>query len=427
MYFDKDEVLFEKNGEKEWYMYIPSRGLFAKISSIQKEQLMADWKTSGIPKYIKNFDYINIQEITEKEINVIPSLSINISEGCQLRCSYCYLSATSIENKQLMTFEEGKVIFDAYIKYLYAFHNDAITAGHTIWISFFGGAEPTYNWIVFEDLVNYIKDFAQQNNINLKLRITTNGYYDKQISEFISNNFNKVLLSFDGNEIAQNTHRKTSDGSDSFGKVYNSAKVFYSSHCSFSIRMTVSSETINYLHDSLEFLGAEFSGTTVLIGKVSKIGRAEEHNIDYIKDFDSELTSLLDKFKNQLSFAMIKKKKIEDVHTCYCGAVQGKHFIISKNGVIKTCAHFDILNEFVIGKIIDGEIMLDKDKIIDLQKKYNVCNRETCKECIAKYYCAGGCPSNEKYSYEDYKSNCKIQKKIFISKLEEAIQTRKRV
>lgn len=416
MFFGIDEVLFEAKSDKMYYIYIPTRGVVSVIDRDRKNTIINTWKR-GLPEYICKYPYIDISHIKNKELDALPSLSINISEGCQLRCQYCYLSATSVLDERLMTFEEGKNFFDAYIKFLYNNYREQIDMGHLIWVSFFGGAEPTYNNNVFQLLVRYIKSYANDNDLNIKLRITTNGYYSTDTAEFIEKHFDKVLLSFDGNKLAQNRHRKTADGTDSFSLVYNTAKIFYDSNCDFSIRMTVSSETIKYLRDSLEFFSREFEGVKVLIGKVSNIGRAEKYDIDRIDDFSKKISDLINEYKGKLFFSMIEKKELKNIHTCYCGAVQGKHFIISKDGSIKTCAHFDANEEFVIGKVIDDNLVFNYKKIKDAQEKYNVCNRENCKECIAKYYCAGGCPSSQCYSLEDYRNACQVQKEVFLSKL----------
>lgn len=414
MIFGIDEVLFEVASDEKYYIYIPTRGLISLIDSDKKNEIINTWK-DGLPEYVRKYPYISISDIEKKELDVLPSLSINISDGCQLRCQYCYLSASSVLDDRLMTFEEGKKFFDAYIKHLYENYKDRIETGHPIWVSFFGGAEPTYN-NVFESLVNYIKGFADENNLHIRLRITTNGYYGESTARFIAENFNKILLSFDGNEMAQNEHRKVADGSGSFTQVYNTAKLFYNFECDFSIRMTVSSETIKYLRDSLEFFSKEFEGTKILIGKVSKIGRAEDYDIDCIDDFGKIINRLIEEYKEKLSFSLLEKKDLKNIHTCYCGAAQAKHFIISKDGSIKTCAHYDENEEFVIGNVIDDELVFDNKKIKNMQEKYNVRKREDCSECIAKYYCAGGCPSTQCYSYEDYKNACQVQKEAFLIK-----------
>lgn len=423
MFFGVDEVLFEEMSDGRCFIYIPTRGLISLIDSDKKNEIMNKWEI-GMPEYVYKYPYIDISGIKDKELDVFPSLSINISEGCQLRCQYCYLCATNVMDEILMTFEEGKAIFDSYMKYLYDNYKNRLDSKRLIWISFFGGAEPTYN-NAFQLLVEYIKRYANDNNLNIRLRITTNGYYSENTARFIEKNFDRILLSFDGNELAHNTHRKTANGLGSFSLVYNTAKIFYYSDCDFSVRMTVSSETVKYLRDSLDFFSQEFEGMKVLIGKVSKIGRAEGYDIDCIDDFGIIINRLIDEYKEKLSFSLLEKKDLKNIRTCYCGAVQGKHFIISKDGSIKACAHHDENEEFKIGNVIDGDLVLDSKKIKSIQEKYNVRNRKDCSECIAKYYCAGGCPSTQCYSYEDYKNACQVQKEVFLSKLRQELKKAK--
>lgn len=187
--------------------------------------------------------------------------------------------------------------------------------------------------------------------------------------------------------------------------------------------MTISNKTIGVFRDSLLFFSKEFKGTRVIIGKVANIGRAEDYSIHSVENFSDELFASIEEFRNELSFSLIEKKNIQDIHTCYCGTAMGKHFIVSKDGTIKTCSHLDVDGEFVVGHIIDDVFSIDTNRVAYLQQKYVVCNRSRCGECIAKYYCAGGCPSNEKYSYEDYISACELQKRIFVNRMEERLRS----
>lgn len=415
MYMGKEEILFENKDDISAYMYIPTRGIVALVDNEIKNRISS--LELDISKQIEQYPYIDLAELYNGEQNSVPYLALNISDGCQLRCEYCYLSAGEVPETMLMSAKEAKIIIDAYIKYLKLHYNTKLIEGNNVWISFYGGAEPTFNWDTFKETVEYLSEVKKNENINIRLRITTNGFYKKTNAEYIAEKFDSILLSLDGCKAAHNYHRKTNKGKDSFEQVYENAKVYYNKKKKFAIRMTLSKYTYSYLNDSLEFFSKEFPGVAVLIGKCTNIGRAYEQGMDSIDNYVDTLIETISQYKGRLSFTLFDKKQIKDIHLCYCGATRGKTFIVSSDMIIRSCAHVDVKGIFEIGRILENEVVIDENSISLLEKRFEVSNNEYCKECIAKYYCAGGCPSNRLYSISDWKEACVLQKRIFISKL----------
>lgn len=417
MNYKNDELLFEKINNDFFLLYVPTRGLLAKINKEIYYRIIH--KEIDLLSYFSNYEYIDIGQIHTNEISAMPSLSINISNGCQLKCEYCYLSAQSIPIYSLMSYEKAVEIFDTYVSFLNDNYSDDIEKGKRIWISFYGGAEPTYNFPVLKKMVHYIRDVQQLKHLNICLRITTNGYYSCDIAHFISKHFDSILLSFDGPEKVQNLHRKASNGNGSYNTVYDNARIFFNTtKGKLSFRMTLSPQSIEQLDTSLAFFAKEFPNANILIGKVASIGRAA-NNDEFISNFDytDTLLKAVNKYQEKLNFTMLNKRKIKNIRTCYCGAVQGRSFILSQDNIIRSCAHQDDGNSFSIGRMEEGKLILDNDKIAKIQSEFSVLSFSKCVECIAKYYCVGCCPSNEIYSPKDNDDACILTKKIFLDKV----------
>lgn len=410
MIIGKDELLFEKIDD-EIMMYIPTRKILAKISLDTYKKIRS--RSLDIENIVREYKYCDIEKVNTKESNCFPRLSINISDDCQLRCDYCYLAAGEQKIINLMSFEMGKDIFDSYMNFLYNEYTKDILKKQNIWISFFGGAEPTFNKKVFLKLVDYILDYAKREELNIKLSITTNGYFDKEVCVFISQKFSNILISLDGPEEIQNMHRKTSSGKGSFEQILENAKYLYQNN-NVNFRVTISRKTYKKLDKILDFYKYNFPKSNIIVGKVADIGRASVNRISCGNDINDYIYEMIIKYKDCLHFSMIEKKDVDNIKTCYCGAVTGRHYIVSSDNTIKCCSHLDEEEYFKIGKIEDGCFRLDKEKITYLKERFDVRNNIKCKECIAKYYCGGGCPSNEIYSKE---ISCDITKKIFIYKM----------
>ena len=131
---------------------------------------------------------------------VLKALCLNVTTGCNLRCSYCFAGAGHIAH-QNMSFEVAKQAID----FLIAQSGSRIN----LEVDFFGG-EPTINFDVVKQTVAYARGIENAANKNFRFTVTTNGYAltDEMIS-FFNSEMKNVVISMDGRKSVHDSIRRT--------------------------------------------------------------------------------------------------------------------------------------------------------------------------------------------------------------------------
>lgn len=174
---------------------------------------------------------------------------MQITEKCNLKCSYCYLYKKKRIDMPLKVAYRTVDFANELLKHKYC---------RSITLCFHGG-EPTITF----DLIKKIVKRAQKTGIN-KFIIGTNAIcIDEEKIEFmVVNNFSPTI-SLDGISKAQNLNRPFTDGSDSWDKVDRSLDLF-GQHIKFwfhkyipdplRIRISLTPETLPFLSESVRYL-----------------------------------------------------------------------------------------------------------------------------------------------------------------------------
>ncbi len=170
----------------------------------------------------------------ENNIDNQKSVTLTITERCDLACVYCYEHNKTAKQ---MSFETAKNIIDKELinldKYRYT-------------IEFFGG-EPFLNF----DLIKQVVEYTLNNYRGYyHFFITTNGtQVHNEIQEWLTVHKNSVSvgLSLDGNKIPHNLNR-----SNSFDKI--DLDFFKTTYPEQTIKMTISELSLPYLYESIKFI-----------------------------------------------------------------------------------------------------------------------------------------------------------------------------
>ncbi|HHT57270.1 radical SAM protein [Herbinix luporum] len=179
-----------------------------------------------IQKNKYNMKYFN--EITLKQFFDMGNqyqLIINITEDCNLRCKYCYLSEvyefTRNRTSQKMTLETGKRAINMFLKKL-----DEISEfnpGKKGIITFYGG-EPLLEYLNIKELIEYAK---KTTTVPLTFNLTTNGtLLNEEIIDFIVENNIYVAVSLDGSMFNHDRNRVYSNNKGSYEKIISNIELF---------------------------------------------------------------------------------------------------------------------------------------------------------------------------------------------------------
>jgi len=202
----------------------------------QKEKEFWENYICGIEKEIVPSFYSK-DELYNLNRNLPSSGGINLSDNCQLRCNYCAFSSGGAKRKTLKL-QDAK----AYVAFL--FRNaklKEITFGLKpfVHISFAGGGEPTFNWNLLKEIIEFSKKLCIDKQVELGLAITTNGILDDKKITYLNNTFNSIMVSYDGIADVQNKNRTGNDRRYTNDIVEHTIETLLNQGANLTIRTTV--------------------------------------------------------------------------------------------------------------------------------------------------------------------------------------------
>ena len=323
----------------------------------------------------------------------IESISLGLTNNCNLNCSYCFEGK---KNKLTMSVDTAKKSID------WLFRNDVSGPVSKVDISFFGG-EPLLEMNTIKEIIIYAREKAELIGKEANFSATTNGVlFDKEIAEYWIENNLGILLSCDGIKKAHDISRKSQSGEGSFDLVEKNFDNVLSLNKGKEVRMTYTPHTCKYIADGVQYLSnCGFESISVFPSEEMKwtdqdLLACEESFYKtgefLVNALEKNITLIINPISNRLKSLLNEDTKV--LNNEMCGA--GRTYVgIGVDGTIYPCHRFASHNNFSgaypIGNIING---LDEIKRIPfLRMKKNLllgCDIE-CDICSLHGNCTGGC------------------------------------
>lgn len=325
------------------------------------------------------------------------NLCIIPSNICNLRCQYCYSKSGTTNRNDYVDINNIKKAIDEIFK---NHHKFSSFYKKPINILFHGGGEPTYNWAVFKEIVEYIREQQSTFGIRVVLELLTNGILTNERSMWIGATFDEVVFSIDGIPEINDIMRPFPDGTPSTMIAMNSANII-SKLTNVGVHSVVSNaskgkgEVITrfFLHNipNIKFIHYERYRTTRR-GRNNAFDLSNNDFIDFVFDSITVGGRLI---KSSIIDTSIKKY--------YCRSCNGNMIYCFPNNMISLCNEHDD-GMFVIGDYIGG-ININKE-LYQKNKKYlkELHRNMQCENCLAFPFCRGGCRSFY-LQCDDYKKN----------------------
>jgi uncharacterized protein len=346
----------------------------------------------------------------------IKAMCLHVSHDCNLRCKYCFAATGDYhEGRMLMSLETGKKALDFLIE----------KSGDRkfLEVDFFGG-EPTLNFDVVKQLVEYGRSREAEANKKFRFTITTNGILlTDDMIEFINKEMNNVVLSIDGRKEVNDRVRVRADGTGSYDRILPNFKKVVETRDKdkdWYVRGTYTKYNLDFSNDVMHLYEQGFDQISVepVMADPSMpyaITQADLPRIfDEYEELMKKITEIRDsgKFINFFHFMLDLDQgpcAIKRLRGCGCG---NEYVAIAPNGDIYPCHQFVGNEEYKMGSLNDGSFNDDMKAEFAAAHVYS---KPECKKCWAKFYCSGGCNANN-YIYAGdihnaYKLSCEIQKK----------------
>ena len=351
----------------------------------------------------------------KKRETVVKALCLHIAHDCNLACKYCFAEEGEYHGRRaLMSFEVGRKALD----FLVANSGNRVN----LEVDFFGG-EPTLNFEVVKQLVEYGRSLEKEHNKKFRFTLTTNGVLlNDEILEFANREMANIVLSIDGRKEVNDRMRPFRGGQGSYDTIVPKFKKVAESRNqeNYYVRGTFTHNNLDFSNDvkHLADLGfKQISVEPVVAKPTDDYALVNEDIPKIIEEYDELAKDIIRRAKegepiNFFHF-MIDLTGGPCVAKRLSGCGSGTEYLaVTPWGDLYPCHQFVGNEDFLMGNVDEGILRTD---IRDEFKCTNVYAKEKCKKCFAKFYCSGGCAANAYNFHGDindaYDLGCELQRK----------------
>jgi uncharacterized protein len=363
-------------------------------------------------------------EINTPDLFEPAALTIIPTEGCNLGCTYCYASAMPIKDKIL--WEKIAIAADTVVV------NVNKIGKKSIKITFYGGGEPTVHF----DLIKKTFEYVQQKAPGIKVHGTliTNGtLLDLEKVKWLKANEVAISLSFDVLPDVQHFQRPYANGTNSHNKVMKAIAIMEEVGIKFGIRATVTENNLLSLVDTVEFVREHLPNVkrihlepSTVIGRSLQTGTQAPYDQIFVQEFKK-------------AYDLGKKYgiKVRNSMSENMGKLRGRacmpEFTITSSDTISACHRYSRPETPNAKLFTYGSFNQEKQEWeIDNEKYKTILNANVhhfpgCKDCFARYNCAGDCLSTrvDRDTVEDSGQRCYMVREMLKMQLLEKIENSK--
>ena len=346
--------------------------------------------------------------------HAVKSLCLNVAHDCNMRCGYCFASEFSFGGKpELMSLQVGQRAMDLLLE-------QSGTRRH-LEVDYFGG-EPLLNLDVVKQLTQYGIQRADRLGKKIKFTLTTNCLLiNEAFIGFVNEYDLQVVLSLDGRKEVQDGVRRLPGGGLTYDTIVPKMLKLVESrnHDNYYVRGTYTRRNMDFSKDVLHLFDLGFKHVSLepVVATPETYGFSEEDVPFLEQEYDKLSAELLKRHKEGQFIDYFHFNVDLDGGVCIPKRIKGcgagvEYLAVTPDGTLFPCHQFVGKSEFVMGDVYNG---LNGSDIGDRFGAAHIYNKETCRNCWARFLCSGGCHANaHQFSgtlTEPYSVGCLLQKK----------------
>lgn len=386
-----DEDTYILQNSQQTVLYAPLRAKLFEIYSDEGHERIMNFFNSQEDNELKSFldkngfletapDIPSARPKTYEPIN----LTLSLTSNCNLRCKYCYAFAGDTHKD--LSWEKIEAAIRLSVEASKKIQKD------TFKLVFHGGGEPLVKWDNLQKATELVKElWPEKYNFSVVTNATL--LNDERARWLKENNF-RVSVSLDGPKDVHDQQRVKVNNEGSFDECILGMSHLYNHKVRFGIRATITIHNVRRLKELILIAKAFDCGLKA--EPLTITGRATEEmpgiSYDEYYDYFNEAKDFADKIG--VSFKSVYSLKMS-IRTNFCSG-NGNIFCLLPGGFISTCTRTtriqdELAETFIIGHIDENaEFLYDREKI-DSLRAMTPSNFSQCKNCFARWYCAGGC------------------------------------
>lgn len=319
----------------------------------------------------------------------VKKVRFHMTNKCNLRCRYCYLSAG---DNICATNDTDEINSEKAISYLHKLYGDDLDG---IEVEFHGGGEPTLMISEITKVVAFIDSKTKKRTI----RLQTNGVFAQELIDWIVENKIAVSVSIDGDKEINDTQR--TEGTEAFDKIIDNIKKMVERGVNVSTVSVITEYSQDKLIGIYEFIKSLGVRAMMMNPVHSFLGRSQQHDHPAQRDADLLI------FSN--NFLVIKQKADKEgiylvsdflpdffqyiPRNFQCDACKAGVGIYGNGDVCSCTRAYDLgqgkSNPFVWANV-SNEVRIAVENETRLTKRITE-NMSECSHCLLKWNCAGDC------------------------------------
>lgn len=332
---------------------------------------------------------------------------LHITNDCNLLCPYCYVNKTPDK----MSLEKGQQAVSA------VFRSAVAQNFRRVKLKYAGG-EATLNFPLVISLHQYAQTLAKQHNLELDGVVLSNGVaLSRPMIEAMKAHGIRLMISLDGVGDYQDRQRPFVNGHGSFIHLERTLDRLATAGLTPSLSITISSRSLDGLPEVVEYalirqlpFKLNFYRENECSAAFTDLAYEEEKIIASMKAAFQVIEANLPPYS--LMGAVLDLAKLDTPHDRTCG-VGHNYMVINQHGGVAKC-HMELERTVTDIGAADPLRFIQLDRI-GIQNPV-VDEKEGCRECEWRYWCAGGCPAltfRVTGRYDVKSPNCNIYKTLF--------------
>ncbi len=361
-------------------------------------------------------------DLADRETDgAVKALCLHVAHTCNLSCEYCFAGGGKYHGpRSVMSYETGERALDFLV--------ERSGSRRNLEVDFFGG-EPLMNFGVVKRLVAYARGLEKTTGKVFRFTLTTNGVLlDDEVTDFCNREMSNVVLSLDGRRETHDRFRVDLAGRGSYDRVVPRFQRFVERRGGreYYIRGTFTRYNTDFSEDIKAMLDLGFTRLSmepVVADKGDPAALTEEDLPTLFRQYE-ELAGLMKRRRDAGRPFLFYHYMLDLEHgPCIYKRVSGcgsgsEYLAVTPEGDLYPCHQFVGDKAFLMGNIAEG---VTRPDIRGDFSRRSVYRAPECRDCWAKFYCAGGCAANSYRSGGNIDSVYPLGCELFRKRMECAV------